>query len=124
MLLLSFVSPAEAVKDAEKVKKQYLSAMSNAQALISAIKGDANWKWAKNPENLGELESLMDSLRGAVPPTGRRFLTEGSAVLKKDVAKGQFSHEGLVSGLEAFSSDVDAVPLAEFVEKLRKRHVA
>ena len=106
--------------DATKLKRDFLSQTAMCVELLSQIRESKDWKWAKNEDNMGVLEAVAAKVREPLTDFHRRFLTEETAVIKR-----QFSSEMLSKELTEFLKlrpSLQALTLE--MNRLVKRHKA
>jgi hypothetical protein len=107
-------------KQAGKVKVMYVKATSSARTLISCISGgDPNYAWAKNPENLGQLQAATDAIDSKITSFVGQYLIQTPASLK-----GSIKPERLMVNLkEVTDLMAPCQQLAKLVEKKLGMHV-
>ena len=74
-------------KDAKAWKSSVLKVMAEAVEIGQEIENNPQWKWARNDENRGLLNTLAKTLREKMTPFHRRFVAEDEQKLKREMAK-------------------------------------
>ena len=97
---------------ASKLRVRFFAASSKAECLISEVKADAKWGWANNPENIGQLEnSLMTMKEKTRNETGAATVLQNELKqLRNDNCEERLT-ELLTAfcGLEGFVAEVEQV---------------
>ena len=73
--------------NAQKLRGQILTAQTQAAELVAAIKADLpDWHFANNPQNLGEVETLVSNMHRSMTEFGHAFLCADASEVKKQYA--------------------------------------
>ena len=73
------------LEKAHKLRGHILTAQSQATQLVAAINADEPaWRFARNPQNVGELEALASQLELKLSDFGRKFLLADVSDMKKE----------------------------------------
>ena len=71
----------------QKLRGQILTVKSEAAELVAAIKADQpDWHFANNPQNLGQIETLLSNLQLSLTEFGHVFLCTDASEVKKQYA--------------------------------------
>ena len=105
------------VKDALAMKTMCIKVSSTALELAEQISLEAKWEWARNPQNLGVLESETKDMRSKLTNFHRSWLVEDAAQIKK-----QFGELFIMENLQSFIDlKPEFVKLQATIDKLKKR---
>ena len=73
------------LEKAQKRRGHILTTQSQATQLVAAINADEPaWRFARNPQNVGELEALASQLEQSLSDLGRKFLLADVSDMKKE----------------------------------------
>ena len=98
---------------ANKVKKEYHTAKSEATTLIDTIGSDKTWLWANNEQSRGQLVNGIAAMEKSLSDFGKTMLISNLAELRK-VHAPTF----MMAELEKFGQ------LTPFIEALKRKHGA
>ncbi len=99
------------------VRKVLLNAITAAQEVNNQIDSSDSWDFARNPQNQGQLKSMMANLRSSMSNFHKAFMSEEPAVIRKAHTKEDIMVE--LRSLIGFKGK--ATELADFVKTLQRR---
>ena len=101
------------LSEATELKKNVVSGLGSANALIAAVDTDVEWAWAKNDFNLMGVRTALKTVNDAFTPFSRKFVSGDLREVRKE-----YSDEDLTTHLEKFKCDL-LVPVTELAKEVK-----
>ena len=101
------------LSEATELKKNVVSGLGKANALIAAMDTDVEWAWAKNDFNLMGVRTKHTTVNDAFTPFSRKFVSGDLREVRKE-----YNDEDLTTHLEKFKCDL-LVPVTELAKEVK-----
>ena len=108
----------EVIKNATAMKSQSLARVSEALGILASIDEDPSWAWARNEQNKGRLQRVLDEFRSSFTPFGKQIMVQKLSELKKQHGS-HFLHVELITFMDS-KQRLDK--LTSEVDKILRRH--
>ena len=108
----------EVIKNATAMKSQSLARVSEALGILASIDEDPSWAWARNEQNKGRLQRVLDEFRSSFTPFGKQIMVQKLSELKKQHGS-QLLHVELITFMDS-KQRLDK--LTSEVDKILRRH--
>ena len=100
------------------MKTESLARVNEALGILASIDEDPSWAWARNEQNKGRLQRVLDEFRSSFTPFSKQIMVQKLSELKKQHGS-QLLHVELITFMDS-KQRLDK--LTSEVDKILRRH--